>query len=56
MVKDSFPPHIKSQLTEILKEPFYLECFLVKVPLVPIRRSHKTQVLLISLFLLIYLT
>lgn len=56
MVKDSFPPHIKSQLTEILKEPFYLECFLVKVPLVPIRRSHKTQVLFISLFLLIYLT
>lgn len=56
LVRPDFPPHIKDQLTEILKEPVYLECFLVKVPLVPIRKSHKTQVLFIALFLVIYFT
>jgi len=40
----------------MLKEPKYLECFMIKTPLKPLRQNHKTQVLFVALFLVIIFT
>lgn len=40
----------------MLKEPSYVECFMVKTPLVPLRQNHQTQILFVSLFCVIFFT
>lgn len=40
----------------MLIEPSYIECFMVKTPLVPLKHNHKTQTLFVSLFLVILFT
>jgi hypothetical protein len=40
----------------MLIEPRYIECFMVKTPLVPLKHNHKTQTLFVSLFLVILFT
>lgn len=45
-----------AELQQMLKVPRYIECFMIKTPMVPLKPNHKTQVLFISLFLIIYFT
>lgn len=40
----------------MLQEPKYLECFMPKTPLVPLKKNHKTQVLFVFLFSLLLLS
>jgi len=47
---------MQDELRAMLKEPRYIECFMVKTPLVPLRQNHKTQTLFIILFLVIIFT
>lgn len=37
----------------MLEEPSYVECCMVKTPMVLLQRNHKTQVLFITLFLIL---
>ena len=42
MVNDKLPPQMKTELRNMLKEPKYVECFMIKTPLKPLRQNHKT--------------
>ena len=42
MVSDKLPPQMKTELRNMLKEPKYVECFMIKTPLKPLRQNHKT--------------
>jgi hypothetical protein len=53
MVKEDLPSGIKGDLQNMLKEPKYIECFMVRTPLVKLRRNHKTQILFATLFCII---
>ena len=53
MIKDDLDQQLKAELENMLKKPVYIECFLPKLPLVPLRQNHKSQILFFSLFLLI---
>jgi hypothetical protein len=55
-IKPETPESLRKELELILVEPKYLECFLVKTPLVKLKKNHKTQLLFILLFLVIFLT
>lgn len=46
----------QTELRNMLKEPRYLECFMIKTPLKPLRKNHKTQVLFVFLFIVIFFT
>ena len=37
MIKDTMEDHLRAELTVMLPEPVYLECFMRRVPLKPIR-------------------
>lgn len=51
MIKDTMDPQLQTELRSMLQEPVYLECFMRRVPLKPIKQNHKTQVLFIVFFL-----
>ena len=53
MVKDTLEDNLRHELIGMLREPVYLECFMRRVPLKPIRPNHKTQVLFIFFFVVI---
>jgi len=42
MIRDDFPSSMKHDLITMLKEPKYIECFMVKTPMVKLRKNHKT--------------
>lgn len=42
LISSDLSEKLQKELHEILKEPWYLECFMVKTPLVPLRRNVKT--------------
>ena len=50
MIRDTMETHLKDELSGMLQEPVYLECFMRRVPLKPIRQNHKTQALFIIFF------
>lgn len=50
------PEAMKQELERMLKEPSYVECFMVKTPLKPLRQNHKTQLLFVFLFIVILFT
>ena len=56
MIKESLPQHLQRELHQMLKQPRYIECFMVRTPLLPLRQNHKTQMLFVVLFAVIYLT
>ena len=56
MVSEELPDHIINELKQMLKVPRYIECFMIKTPMVPLKPNHKTQVLFITLFSVIILT
>lgn len=45
-----------NELRQMLKVPKYIECFMIKTPMVPLKPNHKTQALFITLFTFIILT
>ena len=51
MIKENLDPDMTRDLTAMLEEPVYIECFMRRVPLKPIRQNHKTQILFIVFFL-----
>lgn len=53
MIKDSLEEHMQEELVIMLKEPVYLECFMRRVPLKPIRPNLRTQMLFIIFFIFI---
>lgn len=53
MIKEDLPQSMKMDLQNMLKEPKYIECFMVKTPMVKLRRNHKTQILFATLFCII---
>mmetsp|Transcript_20467 Transcript_20467/g.25178 ORF Transcript_20467/g.25178 Transcript_20467/m.25178 type:complete len:256 (+) Transcript_20467:1308-2075(+) len=53
MVKDTLESNLRSELTGMLREPVYLECFMRRVPLKPIRPNHKTQLLFVFFFIFV---
>ena len=55
-IPTKIPQNLRNELFNMLKEPKYLECFMVKMPLKPLRQNHKTQILFISLFIVILFT
>mgnify|MGYP006950260717 CR=1 FL=1 len=56
MIKDNLPDSMKNDLRSMLKNPHYIECFMVKTPMVPLRQNHKTQILFVALFIVIIFT
>lgn len=56
LIKPETPHNLKLELQQMLKVPRYIECFMIKTPLVPLQKNHKTQLLFIGLFLLILST
>ena len=51
MIKETLEDNLTAELMVMLEEPVYLECFMRRVPLKPIRQNHKTQLLFIIFFL-----
>lgn len=46
----------ENDLKNMLQHPAYLECFMVKTPLVPLKPNHKTQILFVCLFTFVILS
>ena len=42
MIKPELEENLKAELNQMLQEPVYFECFMRRVPLVPIRPNHRT--------------
>lgn len=42
LIKDNVAQHQLQELHQMLKEPKYIECFMMKTPMVPLRKNHKT--------------
>lgn len=55
---DIIPQHIDEKLAMDLKEHLgpqsYFECLMLRVPLIPLKRNHKTQMLFLTLFFVIF--
>ena len=51
--KITMEENLKNELSGMLHEPVYLECFMRRVPLKPIRPNHKTQLLFCFFFVLV---
>jgi len=45
---------ITDELQNHLAKPSYCECLLLRVPLIPLQRNHKTQALFVFLFFTVY--
>ena len=52
MIRDNLPDNMRNELVNMLKEPHYIECCMMKTPMVKLERNHKTQILFITLFLI----
>jgi hypothetical protein len=42
MIKQSLPDFTRKELVKMLENPKYVECCMVKTPLVMLKRNHKT--------------
>lgn len=56
MIPERTPPQTQQELRMMLKEPKYVECFMIRTPLKPLRQNHKTQILFVSFFIVILFT
>jgi hypothetical protein len=56
MIPDKLSDTMKNELRQMLLKPKYIECFMVKTPLVPLKKNHQTQLLFISLYVVIFST
>ena len=39
---EELPEHTLLELEGMLENPRYLECMLIKVPMIPLHKNHKT--------------
>ena len=53
LIPESLDENLKNELIQFLGEQSYWECLMLRVPLIPLKRNHKTQVLFMSLFIII---
>jgi len=44
------------ELEGMLREPSYMECFMIKTPLAPLKKNHKTQFLFAMFFAIVIFT
>jgi hypothetical protein len=56
MIPDACEDGHKTELTQMLQEPKYLECMMVKQPLVPLNKNHRSQALFFIIFIFILST
>jgi hypothetical protein len=42
MIGENLRDDLRAELVQMLEEPKYLECFMVKQPLVPLTQNHRT--------------
>lgn len=54
-IQEDQSDHIKAELQRHLGKQSYCECLLLRIPLTPLKRNHKTQCLFVMLFLVVYL-
>jgi len=55
IIPESFEDDTRQELESILSHQSYCECMMMKVPLIPLKRNHKTQSLFLSLFFVVVL-
>lgn len=53
LMKEKLCETTEQDLNNILEEPRYVECCMTKTPLVQLRKNHKTQLLFLSLFIIL---
>jgi hypothetical protein len=54
-IPESLEESQQDEIKGYLKKPSYCECVMVRLPLVPLKRNYRTQILLIFLLLSIWL-
>jgi palmitoyltransferase len=54
LIPTLLPDRLQEELRQNLSQTSYCECLMIRVPLVPLRPNHRTQILFLSLFLVIY--
>lgn len=54
-IQEDISEHMQVELNRHLGKQSYCECLLLRIPLTPLKRNHKTQCLFIALFLTVYL-
>ena len=55
MIPKDLSEGMHKELQSMLMEQSYCECMMLKVPLIPLRKNHKTQTLFMSLFIIVFL-
>lgn len=53
LIPEDLDDYLKNELIQFLGEQSYWECLMLRVPLIPLKRNHKTQFLFMSLFFLV---
>lgn len=53
LIPQNMDEGLVDELVQYLGDQKYCECLMLKVPLIPLRRNHKTQVLFMSLFVVV---
>ena len=54
-VSKEMPQELQDELRQHLSVQSYWECLMLRVPLIPLHRNHKTQALFLVLFSVVYL-
>lgn len=53
LIRETVPEQMRKELVSILEEPSYVECCMMKTPMVKLQKNHKTQALFITLFIVL---
>jgi hypothetical protein len=56
MIPDACEDNHRQELITMLKDPKYMECMMVKQPLVPLQKNHRTQTLFFVIYTFIMFT
>lgn len=54
-ISESLEDDVINDLTQQLGPQSYWECLMMRVPLIPLKRNHKTQALFLTMFTVIFL-
>jgi hypothetical protein len=55
LIPKDLDDNLHDELEQYLGDQKYCECLMLRVPLIPLRKNHKTQVLFMGLFVVILL-
>jgi len=53
-IPETLKCHLGDELEQQLEKQSYWECLMLRVPLIPLKRNHKTQFLFMSLFMIVF--